>query len=351
MNRSSCEYAWVLDKLKAERERGITIDASSLAFGTPKYIVTVSDAPGHRDFIKNMITGTSKADCAVLIIDSTPDGFEVGFSMNGQTREHALLAHTLGVKQLICYCNKVTICLKGLNNLDWYHGPTLLDALDQIEEPKRPFDKPLRLPIQDVYRIGRIGTVPVGRIETGILKAGMKTVNAEDLKHGHVASNLKDDPAKKAASFTSQVIIMNHPALLFNRCALTLICHTARVAVKVAEILSKIDRRSGKEIEREPEFLKNGDAAVMKMVPIEPIVVEAFSDVEKKEYPYGASNKKFDAKEATKRSGAALRAALPLLAVGVQCFLGGGQMSIDRIAFSFMLEKYCVKQNRNNVVV
>ena len=109
MNKRSFKYAWVLDKLKAERERGITIDIALWKFETTKYYCTVIDAPGHRDFIKNMITGTSQADCAVLIIDSTTGGFEAGISKDGQTREHALLAFTLGVKQMICCCNKVCL--------------------------------------------------------------------------------------------------------------------------------------------------------------------------------------------------------------------------------------------------
>jgi elongation factor 1-alpha len=109
MNKRSFKYAWVLDKLKAERERGITIDIALWKFETTKYYCTVIDAPGHRDFIKNMITGTSQADCAVLIIDSTTGGFEAGISKDGQTREHALLAFTLGVRQMICCCNKVTV--------------------------------------------------------------------------------------------------------------------------------------------------------------------------------------------------------------------------------------------------
>ncbi|GJN14218.1 hypothetical protein PR202_gb01013 [Eleusine coracana subsp. coracana] len=328
MNKRSFKYAWVLDKLKAERERGITIDIALWKFETTKYYCTVIDAPGHRDFIKNMITGTSQADCAVLIIDSTTGGFEAGISKDGQTREHALLAFTLGVKQMICCCNKmdattpkyskarydeivkeVSSYLKkvGYNpdkipfvpisgfegdnmierstNLDWYKGPTLLEALDQINEPKRPSDKPLRLPLQDVYKIGGIGTVPVGRVETGVLKPGMvvtfgpsglttevksvemhhealqealpgdnvgfnvKNVAVKDLKRGYVASNSKDDPAKEAASFTSQF----------------------------AELLTKIDRRSGKELEKEPKFLKNGDAGMVKMIPTKPMVVETFS--------------------------------------------------------------------------
>ncbi|KAK8540143.1 hypothetical protein V6N12_046435 [Hibiscus sabdariffa] len=259
MNKRSFKYAWVLDKLKAERERGITIDIALWKFETTKYYCTVIDAPGHRDFIKNMITGTSQADCAVLIIDSTTGGFEAGISKDGQTREHALLAFTLGVKQMICCCNKmdattpkyskarydeivkeVSSYLKkvGYNpdkipfvpisgfegdnmierstNLDWYKGPTLLEALDQINEPKRPSDKPLRLPLQDVYKIGGIGTVPVGRVETGVLKPealpgdnvgfNVKNVAVKDLKRGFVASNSKDDPAKEAANFTSQTV-------------------------------------------------------------------------------------------------------------------------------------------------
>ncbi|KAI3879427.1 hypothetical protein MKW92_046324 [Papaver armeniacum] len=328
MNKRSFKYAWVLDKLKAERERGITIDIALWKFETTKYYCTVIDAPGHRDFIKNMITGTSQADCAVLIIDSTTGGFEAGISKDGQTREHALLAFTLGVKQMICCCNKmdattpkyskarydeivkeVSSYLKkvGYNpdkiafvpisgfegdnmierstNLDWYKGPTLLEALDNISEPKRPSDKPLRLPLQDVYKIGGIGTVPVGRVETGFIKPGMvvtfgptglttevksvemhhealqealpgdnvgfnvKNVAVKDLKRGFVASNSKDDPAREAANFTSQF----------------------------AEILMKIDRRSGKELEKEPKFLKNGDAGIIKMLPTKPMVVETFS--------------------------------------------------------------------------
>jgi elongation factor 1-alpha len=221
MGKASFKYAWVLDKLKAERERGITIDIALWKFESAESVFTIIDAPGHRDFIKNMITGTSQADAAVLMIASDKGGFEAGFSKDGQTREHALLAQTMGVKQMICCCNKMddssvkydekrykeitdemkTFLKKvgynpdkipfipisgwcgdnmvgiedenGKNNMPWYKGPTLLEALDNLNPPKRPTDKPLRLPLQDVYKIGGVGTVPVGRVETGTLKAGM----------------------------------------------------------------------------------------------------------------------------------------------------------------------------------
>ncbi|GJS74789.1 elongation factor 1-alpha isoform B [Tanacetum coccineum] len=215
MNKRSFKYAWVLDKLKAERERGITIDIALWKFETTKYYCTVIDAPGHRDFIKNMITGTSQADCAVLIIDSTTGGFEAGISKDGQTREHALLAFTLGVKQMICCCNKmdattpkyskgryeeivkeVSSYLKKVDNKSRYeeivkevssylkkvgYNPDKIafvpissfEGDNMINEPNRPSGKPLRLPLQDVYKIGGIGTVPVGRVETGVIKAGM----------------------------------------------------------------------------------------------------------------------------------------------------------------------------------
>ncbi|GIX80040.1 elongation factor 1-alpha, partial [Caerostris extrusa] len=227
MGKGSFKYAWVLDKLKAERERGITIDITLWKFETAKYYVTVIDAPGHRDFIKNMITGTSQADCAVLIVAAGTGEFEAGISKNGQTREHALLAYTLGVKQMIVGVNKMDtteppfsesrfeeikkevstyikkigynpatvpfVPISGWNgdnmleastNMPWYKGwaiekkgsksdgKTLLQALDAMDPPSRPLDKPLRLPLQDVYKIGGIGTVPVGRVETGIIKPG-----------------------------------------------------------------------------------------------------------------------------------------------------------------------------------
>ena len=357
MGKSSFKYAWVLDKLKAERERGITIDITLWKFETSKYYFTIIDAPGHRDFIKNMITGTSQADVAVLVIASPTGEFEAGISKNGQTREHALLAYTLGVKQMIVATNKMDSTsppynkeryeeikgevsnflkkvgykpavipfvpisgwhgdnmLESGDNMKWYKGPTLLEALDGIKPPKRPIDKPLRLPLQDVYKIGGVGTVPVGRVETGVLKPGtsikfapsdivtdckdvemhhekleqampgdnvgfnIKNVSVKDIKRGYVASNNKDHPAKETASFTSQVIIMNHPGQISNGYAPVLDCHTAHIACKFKEITQKIDRRTGKVIEENPKSIKNGDASIVKLEPSKPMCVEAFTE-------------------------------------------------------------------------
>jgi len=380
MGKGSFKYAWVLDKLKAERERGITIDIALWKFQTENYYVTIIDAPGHRDFIKNMITGTSQADCGVLIVAAGTGEFEAGISKDGQTREHALLAYTLGVKQLIVGVNKmdtttpspysearfleikkevsgyikkigynpkeVIFCpisgwhgdnmLEKSEKMTWWTagygdgkkekgwskdvkgtvttGFTLIDALDAIIPPQRPTDKPLRLPLQDVYKIGGIGTVPVGRVETGVIKPGMvvafapanvttevksvemhheslpealpgdnvgfnvKNVSVKEIRRGNVASDSKNDPAKECKNFNAQVIVLNHPGEIKNGYAPVMDCHTAHIACKFEEILKKCDRRSGKELEAFPKCIKNGDAAIVEMAPSKPMSVEAFSD-------------------------------------------------------------------------
>ena len=367
LGKGSFKYAWVLDKLKAERERGITIDIALWKFETPKFHVTIIDAPGHRDFIKNMITGTSQADCAILIIAGGIGEFEAGISKDGQTREHALLAYTLGVKQLIVAINKMDsvkwdknrydeivkecsnfvkkvgfnpksvpfVPISGWNgdnmieassNCPWYKGweketkagkssgKTLLEAIDAIEPPSRPTDKPLRLPLQDVYKIGGIGTVPVGRVETGIIKAGMvvtfapagvttevksvemhheqltegvpgdnvgfnvKNVSVKEIRRGNVCGDSKNDAPKGCDSFSAQVIVLNHPGQISSGYSPVLDCHTAHIACKFDTLIEKIDRRTGKKLEDNPKFIKSGDAAIVKMVPSKPMCVEAFTD-------------------------------------------------------------------------
>jgi elongation factor 1-alpha len=357
MGKASFKYAWVLDKLKAERERGITIDIALWKFESEKSVFTIIDAPGHRDFIKNMITGTSQADVAILMIASPPGEFESGWSKEGQTREHALLAFTMGVKQMIVCCNKMDakgadfreeryneikaevssylkqvgykvetvpfIPISGWNgdnmlepspNMPWYKGQFLLEALDAIKPPKRPVLKPLRLPLQDVYKISGIGTVPVGRVETGVIKPNMtvtfgplgtttdvksvemhheqvaeaqpgdnvgfnvKGLSVTDIKRGYVASDSKREPAKDTEYFKAQVIVMNHPGQIMNGYAPVLDCHTCHIACKFAEIENKMDKRTGKVTEEFPKHIKSGDAAIVRMVPSKPMVVETFSE-------------------------------------------------------------------------
>jgi len=369
MGKGSFKYAWVLDKLKAERERGITIDIALWKFETKRLYVTIIDAPGHRDFIKNMITGTSQADCALLIVAAGTGEFEAGISKNGQTREHALLAYTLGVKQLILGVNKMdsteppfsearfteivgevsryvkTIgynpenvpfvpisgwngdnMLEASDNMKWFKGwtkkikdkeftgVTLYDALDDIEAPKRPTDKPLRLPLQDVYKIGGIGTVPVGRVETGIIKPGMivtfapvnlttevksvemhhtaleeaqpgdnvgfnvKNISVKDVRRGNVCGDSKNDPPKETEEFKAQVIILNHPGQIQAGYSPVVDCHTSHIACKFRELVEKCDRRSGKKLEDAPANVKSGDAAIVNMVPQKAMCVESYSD-------------------------------------------------------------------------
>merc|ERR1712151_1164809 len=355
MGKGTFKYAWVLDKLKAERERGITIDIALWKFESAKRIFTIIDAPGHRDFIKNMITGTSQADAAILMIAGGEGEFEAGFSKDGQTREHALLAQTMGVKQMIVAINKmddksvnysqkryeeiknelVTYLKKvGYNpakiefipisgwegdnmieqsdRMPWYKGPFLLEALDALNPPNRPIDKPLRLPLQDVYKISGIGTVPVGRVETGTLKKGViatfgpmnittevksvemhhesvdeavpgdnvgfnvKNLSVTDIKRGYVASVSKNDPAQDTSMFVAQVIVLNHPGQISNGYAPVLDCHTAHIACKFAKIRAKVDKRTGKATEEEPNHVKSGDAAIVRMKPSKPMCVESF---------------------------------------------------------------------------
>jgi len=357
MGKGSFKYAWVLDKLKAERERGITIDIALWKFETTKFYFTIIDAPGHRDFIKNMITGTSQADVAILMIASPVGEFEAGFGAEGSTRQHALLAYTLGIRQMIVGINKMddktvnwnearyteikdelskylkTVGFKpdevpfiplsgwtGENlieesaNCKWYKGPTMLDALNAIKPPTRPTEKPLRLPLQDVYKIGGIGTVPVGRVETGTLKAGMnvnfapttittevksvemhhetlevanpgdnvgfscKNVSYKDISRGMVVSDMKRDPAFGCVNFTAQVIVLDHPNGISAGYTPVLDCHTCHIACRFDKLLQRIDRRTGKVAEENPKTVKSNEVVIAEIVPSKPMVVESYQE-------------------------------------------------------------------------
>jgi len=347
LKKETFEFAFVMDNLKEERERGVTIDVMHQRFDTSKYYFTVIDAPGHRDFVKNMITGTSQADAAILVVSAKEGPQE-------QTKEHVYLAKVLGVNQLIVAINKMdtvnydearykevkeevgkilktigydpekipfiaTSAYKGDNvatkseNMSWYTGKTILESLDDLVEPEKPVDKPLRLPVQDVYAITGVGTVPVGRVETGVMKKGDKVlflpsnvqgevkkiemhheeypeakpgdnvgfnvrgVDKKAIKRGDVACH-PDKPATVAKEFKAQIIVLNHPNVITKGYTPVFHCHTAQVACKIIEIEKKINPRSGETIEENPDFIKTGDAAIVKVVPTKPMVIENSKD-------------------------------------------------------------------------
>ncbi len=338
-------FAYVMDGLKEERERGITIDVAHKEFYTPNYYFTVIDAPGHRDFVKNMITGTSQADAAVLNVAAN-DG------VNAQTKEHAFLARVLGVQELIVNVNKMDISgvdwsqdkynsvvaeVTGLlkmagfktddipfipcsafdgdnvyNRSDkspWYNGPTLFEAIDAIKMPPKPTDMPLRLPIQDVYKISGIGTVPVGKIETGVLHAGKTVVfnpsqqsaevksiemhhtnvdkaepgdnvgfnvrglSADDIRRGDVAGYTDSPPmfVRHDETFVGQIQLMDIPKAIGVNYTPVFHAHTSQVAVRFVELLEKTSKGVK---EANPAFLKTGDACLVRFGPTKPMAIE-----------------------------------------------------------------------------
>jgi len=356
LGKETFKYAWVLDSLKEERERGLTIDLRFLKFETPRFFFTIIDAPGHRDFVKNMITGASQADAAVLFVSAKKGEFEAGIGPGGQTREHAFLAFTLGVKQIVVAVNKMDdpsvnwsqeryeeikkeisrmLKLVGYNvdkihfvptsgwtgdnlvkksdKMPWYKGPTLYEALDSFEIPPKPIDKPLRIPIQDVYTITGVGTVPVGRVETGVLKEGDKIIfmpakkvgevksiethhvripkaepgdnigfnvrgiSKKDIRRGDVAGHV-DNPPTVAKEFIGQIIVIHHPTAIAAGYTPVLHAHTAQVACRFAELLKKIDPRTGQTVEENPAFLKTGDSALVRFQPLRPIAIETYTE-------------------------------------------------------------------------
>lgn len=347
-------FAWIFDNLKEERERGLTIDVAHKRFDTDKYYVTIIDAPGHRDFVKNMITGTSQADAAILVV-AAPEG------VMAQTKEHMFLARTLGVKQLIVAINKMddtkpaydknryeevknevsklaksvgyktdqiqflpVSAFKGDNvaedkgNLDWWDGTSVLGAIDKFEEPEKPIDLPLRWPIQDVYSIKGVGTVPVGRIETGVLKPGtklsfqpsnkpggatgeaktiemhheeiseatpgdnvgvnMRGVSKKDIRRGDVAGPV-DNPPTVAKAFKAQIMVLDHPSVITKGYTPVFHVYTAQVACRFDEIEKKLDPKTGEVKEENPDFIKTGDAAIVKLVPTRPMVIEPSKEI------------------------------------------------------------------------
>jgi len=352
LGKGGFEFAFVMDNLKEERERGITIDLAYKKFVTDKFEWTIIDAPGHKDFIKNMITGSSQADVAFLVV-SAQEGVQA------QTKEHLWLCKTLGVGQMSILVNKMdaakydeakfkkvkeeitallgqvgykaaevaiipTSALQGDNivkksdNMSWYTGPTVREQLDLFKEPEKPTNLPLRLPLQDVYSITGIGVVPVGRVETGVMKVGDKIIitparegkgiagevksiemhheqvsqaepgdnvgfnvrgiTKKDIARGDVLGHI-DNPPTVVTEFTAQIVVLNHPTVFAVGYTPVFHVHTAQVACRIEKILKKLDPASGEVLAENPDFIKNGDAAIVKVVPSTPLVIEKNSDI------------------------------------------------------------------------
>jgi elongation factor 1-alpha len=345
------EFAYVMDNLAEERERGVTIDIAHQEFDTDDYYFTIVDCPGHRDFVKNMITGASQADNAILVV-AADDGVQP------QTQEHVFLARTLGINELIVGVNKMDLVdysedryreaideVKNLldrvqfqtsdasfipisafegdniaeksDNTPWYDGPTVVEALNGLEEPEPPTDAPLRLPIQDVYEISGIGAVPVGRLETGTMEQGdmvqfmpsdiggevktiemhheevpsagpgdnvgfnVRGVGKDDIRRGDVCGPQSDPPTTVTTSdtFQAQVIVMQHPSVITAGYTPVFHAHTAQVACTIESIDKKMDPKSGEVAEENPDFIQNGDAAVVTVRPQKPLSIEPSSEI------------------------------------------------------------------------
>ena len=334
------EFAYVMDKIKEERERGVTIDLAYRKILTQKYQITIIDAPGHRDFVKNMITGASQADSAFLVI-AAPAGVQP------QTTEHLWLLRTMGVRNVAVAINKMDAVdykedrfnkvkeevgkllqgvginlettpfiacagLKGDNvakksdKMPWYKGPTILEQFDQFPQPKLPTDLPMRMPVQDVYEITGIGTVPVGKIETGTMKVGQKVIvlpgrtgkgvegeiKTIEMHHETLPEALAGDnvginirgvgkkdiargdviceaarPSKVVEEFIATVTVINHPTVLAKGYTPVFHVHTAQVPCQFVELIEQIDPRTGEVIKKSPDFLKNGDSAKVRIKP------------------------------------------------------------------------------------
>ena len=340
-------FAYLMDNLKEERERGVTIDVNYKQLETQTRKITIIDAPGHKDFIKNMIKGTSQADVAVLVV-AAPEG------VMPQTKEHAFIAQVMGIKKIFIAVNKMDAInydeakynnvvenakkllmasgfkaeniipiplsawmgdnvVKKSDKMAWYKGKTLLENFNEIEPPSLPVDKPLRLPIEDVYSIKGIGLVPTGRVESGLLKPADKVIvnplgkSGEvksiemhhtslpeakpgdnigfsvrgwvkgDVSKGDVVGHVNNPPSV-LTEFTAQIVVLNHQTAIAAGYTPVFHIHTQQLSCTLFELVKKLNPRTGEVLEENPKFLKTGDAAIVKVRPMKPLAAEVFKE-------------------------------------------------------------------------
>jgi len=337
------EFAYLLDHLEEERKQGITIDTTQVFFKTPQRRYVIIDAPGHVEFVKNMVTGASQAQAAVLIVDAAE-------GVKEQTRRHSYMLSLLGLNQIVVVLNKMDLvdfsserfnavkkdvqewlesidikpilyipisAIEGYNiageskNMAWYSGPTFLESLDILQNKQPPEDKPLLFPVQDVYKIAD-KRVNVGRVEAGVIAKGaqIKILPGGQVTNVNSVERFLEDTDKAVASecigiTTADSVFLERgnivccpgrePTLTDRISAsifwmskrdftkdqkLTLRCATQETPCKIASIDKRIDSSTLAVVEENAEVIKNLEVAEVVIKTKRPVAIKNFSDVQ-----------------------------------------------------------------------
>eukprot|EP00933_Yihiella_yeosuensis_P017047 TRINITY_DN14350_c1_g3_i2.p1 TRINITY_DN14350_c1_g3~~TRINITY_DN14350_c1_g3_i2.p1 ORF type:complete len:447 (-),score=73.58 TRINITY_DN14350_c1_g3_i2:99-1439(-) len=352
--RPDQRHGWMLDRLPVERERGLTVEPSMQSFSSQAFSFLAVDTPGNADYARNMLAVTSVSDVAVLVVSAAQGEWEASLE-SGRARELALGCFTMGIKNIAVWVTKMDdvsvqfsssrfedikkavsaflkevgykqkdvpcVPISGLAGenltsksaeMSWYTGQTAIESLDAVGPINRPADKPLRLPVLKVHDVPDVGTVVVGRVETGSIRPGIKVIFSPGGFVGEVKSVQKDgakvseatggevvgvaldgvevseisrgmvlsgsnDPASDAETFVAQVVVLDHPGKIRAGYCPVIDLHTAQVSCEFEELLAKIDRKTGKESGEVPLFAETGEVVSVKLRPRAPVCLETFS--------------------------------------------------------------------------
>ncbi|OCF55872.1 elongation factor 1 alpha-like protein [Kwoniella mangroviensis CBS 10435] len=344
IGKGSFAFAWGLDALGDERDRGVTIDIATTHFTTPHRNYTLLDAPGHRDFIPAMISGAAQADVALMVVDGSPGEFEAGFERGGQTREHAWLVRSLGVKEIIVGINKMDLvswsqdryeeivealkpfllsagfasakttfmplaAMEGINILEndveelkeWYDGPTLINALDKVEVPSRPYESPLRIPVSNVFK-GQTavasGVAVSGRLCSGVVQVGdrlraipgdevatVRTIEVDEDSAPYAVSgqnvtlylsgidsiNLSIGtilcptslPVPLVSKFTTQILVFDLQSPIIIGTSVELFHHSVNLPATISRLINVLEK--GQVTKKNPRVLQKGMTATIEI--------------------------------------------------------------------------------------